>query len=298
MAASRSSHQRPGSADWCVKLRQGFGWRWRALRRHLFLLRNFRNGCQLIRSLRSGSPCDRAVLWDRSCLRHPSGRSGFIPTLLEIWHERVYTPPGFYASRRGDVIIDAGANVGLFSVWMARRNPECHVVALEPFPENYSFLEANLLSTPGGSVTAYPIALGGRSGQSTMVSGGGRSLDHRLTTEHGADGGSVVRVVSFGDLLNLVNRDRIALLKMDIEGSEYDVFDGMEAGLVGGVECMAIEYHEHLRPGVLALLRRRLEATHELRIDAEPLGRYGMILAKRKYAGKSLALAGVAQGGE
>ena len=205
------------------------------LTRHWFLLRNFRNSRQMIESLRNGSPCDCAVLRDGTCLRHPSGRSGFVPTLLEIWHERAYTPPGFYTPRRGDVVVDVGANVGLFAVWIARRNPECHVVALEPFPENYTFLQGNLRSATRGSVTAYPIALGGRSGQSMMVSGGDRSLDHHLIANHDASEGSVVQVASLNDLLNLVNSDRIALLKIDIEGSEYDVFEDMDAGVVDGV---------------------------------------------------------------
>jgi FkbM family methyltransferase len=265
-----------------LNIREAFGWRWRALQRYWFLLRNFRNGGQMARALHNGSPWDRAVLWDGACLRHPSGKAGFIPTLLEIWHERAYTPPGFYTPRRGDVVVDAGANVGLFAIWMARRMPTCRVVALEPFPENYAFLEENLRSATRGSVTAHPIALGGQSGESVIVSGGGRSLDHRLVTGDARSAGSPVHVVSLKDLLRLADSDRIALLKIDIEGSEYDVFDSMDVGAVGRVERMAIEYHEHLRPGVLALLRDRLKATHDLQIHPEPLGRYGMVFAKHR----------------
>ncbi|HVS37883.1 MAG TPA: FkbM family methyltransferase [Gemmataceae bacterium] len=258
------------------------GWRLQLLRRYWFLLRHFRNGGQMIQALRRGLPCDQAVLRDGSCLRHPKGRTGFVPTLLEIWYERVYTPAGFYKPRPGDVVVDVGANVGLFAVWIARRSPACRIFALEPFPENYAFLEENLRSAGCGSATAYPIALGGRSGAGAIVSGGDRSLDHRLTADVDASGGLQVKVVSLKDLSQLVHSDRIALLKMDIEGSEYDAFSEMESGAVDCVQCMAIEYHEHLRPGVLALLRKRLQDTHDLEVQPEPLGRYGMILARRK----------------
>ena len=263
-------------------MRAAVAWRWRAAKRSWFLFRHYRNGGQLIRALRGGAPCDQAILRDGTPLQHPGGKDGFISTLLEIWYEQAYTPPGFYTPRPGDVVVDAGANVGLFAIWIARRNPRCRVVALEPFPENYACLTENLRSAACPSVTAYPIALGGRSGESVIVSGGRRSLDHRIVPGAGAEEGSAVRIVSLKDLLHLVHSDKIALLKIDIEGSEYDVFEGMEAGAVDGVERMAIEYHEHLRPGVLALLRDRLGASHDLQIESEPLGRYGMILARRK----------------
>src|ERR1700722_9951132 len=235
-----------------ISIREAFGWRWRALQRYWFLLRNFRNGGQMIHALRNGSPWDRAVLWDGACLRHPSGKAGFIPTLLEIWHEQAYTPPGFYTPRRGDLVIDAGANVGLFAIWMARRMPTGRVGALEPFPENYAYLKENLRTATRGSVIAYPMALSGESGESSIVSGGDRSLDHRLVTGNASEG-SPVQVVSLMDLLRMADSDRIALLKIDIEGSEYDVFDATDVGTMCRVERMDIEYHEHLRPGVLAL---------------------------------------------
>ena len=41
-------------------------------------------------------------------------------------------------------ILDCGANVGIFSIWAARRHPHARIVALEPFPATFAALEANI----------------------------------------------------------------------------------------------------------------------------------------------------------
>jgi FkbM family methyltransferase len=264
-----------------IAIKMGIAWRTLELQRYWFFLRTFRNGGQLARAFRHGLPCDRAVLWDGTYLQHPPGKGGFLSTLLEIWHEQVYCPSRFYAAKAGDCIIDAGANIGLFSVWMARMNPGCRVVAIEPFAENFAFLQENLRSVPSGAVVAYPLALGGRTGPGVMMPGGNRSLDHRLAGPDQAPGNSVVNVVTLKELLQLTGASRVALLKVDIEGSEYETFDLIDPELLDKVDRIAVEFHEHIRPGVLAMLRNRLQPMYHLEIQQEPLGRYGLLLARR-----------------
>src|SRR5213593_2407715 len=41
-------------------------------------------------------------------------------------------------------ILDCGANVGIFSVWAARRCPHARIVALEPFPATFAGLDTNI----------------------------------------------------------------------------------------------------------------------------------------------------------
>ena len=163
-------------------LAEGLGWAVLP-QRYWFLLSNFRNGRSLVRSLRSRQPCDVAALRNGACLLHPSGRGGFIETILELWHEEVYTSDGFYQPADRDVIVDVGANVGLFTIWLAKRNPHCRVLALEPFPENFVLLQANLNEARVRSATPYRIALGAIAGQGYMIADGARSLDHRLSAK-------------------------------------------------------------------------------------------------------------------
>ena len=44
----------------------------------------------------------------------------------------------------GDVVIDVGAHIGCFSISVAQRFPQVTVVALEPLPSNFHFLQVSL----------------------------------------------------------------------------------------------------------------------------------------------------------
>ena len=87
---------------------------------YLYLMSTFRNGLSLVRAARGGPLCQEAVLWNGQRVSHPAGRDGFVGTILELWKEQCYTRDGFYEPAEGDQIIDAGAHVGLFSIWLAR----------------------------------------------------------------------------------------------------------------------------------------------------------------------------------
>jgi FkbM family methyltransferase len=260
---------------------EGLRWRWLFVRRYWFLIRTFRHGLSVARAYRRDQVCSRVVLRDGACLLHPPGRAGFLQTFLEIWHERCYVPDRFYRPAPDDVIIDAGANVGLFSVWIGRQSPSCRIVALEPFAENFAFLQKNLQAANLQRATAYQLALGASSGFGHMRAGGTRSLDHQLVSS-GEQGEECVPVVSLKELLERIAVDRIAFLKMDIEGAERDVFAHVDPDTLGRIDHLAIEYHEHVSPGVLNLLVEKLEATHDLTVHREPGGKYGMLLGKRR----------------
>jgi FkbM family methyltransferase len=264
-------------------LGEGCTWRWRHLRRQWFLLRHFRNGPSLLRSLRDHSPCDVAVCRDGSRLCHPAGRTGLVNTILEIWHDHAYTSDDFYSPADGDVVIDAGANVGLFSLWVARQNPCCRVLALEPFAENFACLQANLAAAKAEAVTACRMALGASAGRGIMQDVGARSLDHRLALADGnATGHETVPVIPLAGLFDLARTERINFLKLDIEGSEYEVFEKSSQQTLARIDRLAIEYHEHLRHGTLRLLTERLDATHSVDVRPDRSGLYGMIFARRQ----------------
>jgi FkbM family methyltransferase len=263
-----------------TRIREGLGWRWRRVGRLAFLARSFRNGLSLARRYRRKQPCGRAVLWDGTELHHPADRSGLAETILEIWYDRVYTG-AFYRPKPGDVVIDAGANVGLFCVWLARAEPGCRVQAFEPFAENHRLLEDNIRSARVSNVEAHRAGLGGVTGRGVMESVGARSLDHRMKAAGGGDGS--VPVYSFADALQLAKAERVALFKIDIEGSEYDLFEAAEASDIARVDRFAIEYHEHTRPGVVELLKARLAHTHTVTVHPGGPG-YGMLYATRTGA--------------
>jgi FkbM family methyltransferase len=243
------------------------------------LLLRFRNGWTLVQAMRSGQPCGELVLWDGTRIVHPPGRGGLVEIVSEIWIEQVYTR-GFYRPADGDVIVDAGANIGLFAIMMARANRNCRIVALEPFRENFEFLQANVARACPGNVVCQRTALGAASGRGSMKAVGSRSLDHRLEADSGGQDG--VPVVPLSALFELAQRSEVDFLKVDIEGAEHAVFAGVTPELAGRFRHIALEYHDQIVPGTLALLQQVLGPTHELAVHPAAVEGVGILRARRK----------------
>lgn len=248
------------------------------LARYLFLVRTFRNGPALIQAYRQNRPIGEAVLWNGSRLVHPANRTGFVGTILEVWWERVYTGD-FYRPGDGDVVVDAGAHVGLFALLVARENPRCRVVALEPFPENHACLEANVRALGTHNVTVVRKALGGGARIAAIRAVGTRSIDHVLDLSD-RDGCDTVEVIGLKEVLALTGAPFVALLKCDVEGAEYDAFAAADRSTLARFQRIALEYHDNLRPGTLDLLRETLAATHEVIVRPEPGQQHGLLFAR------------------
>ncbi len=250
------------------------------LQRYWFLLASFRNGAALVCKYRRRLPCDHAVCWDGATLHSPPNRTGLIETILEIWHEEVYTGK-FYQPKCGDVVIDAGASVGLFCVWLARNHPDCRILAFEPFAENYQRLLQNIASSHVSTIEAHQAALAGKPGLGRMVDGGSRLLDHRLAVEiDDSTSEPAIPVCSFKQVIEMANAGRIGFFKIDIEGSEHSLFENVSTEDLKRVSRFAIEYHDNLCPGTLHLLKSRLHESHDVVIRNADEDGYGMLYAE------------------
>jgi FkbM family methyltransferase len=243
------------------------------------LMLHFRNGRTLVERMRAGQPGDEVVLWDGTRIAHPPGRGGLLEAIVELWLQRTYTA-GFYRPADGDVIVDAGANVGIFAIQMARQNRRCRVIALEPFAENFQYLQANVARDCSDSVTCCEVALGAGFGKGHMQAVGTRSLDHVLRVDSSqADG---IAVIPLSGLFDLTHTQEIDFLKVDIEGSEHDVFAAATPELLGRFKRIAMEYHDQIVPGTLNLLRSVLNSSHEITIRPSKLDGCGILLARRR----------------
>jgi FkbM family methyltransferase len=243
------------------------------------LMLHFRNGAALVQSMRTAQPCGEVILWDGTHISHPPDRGGLLEAVVELWLEHVYTD-GFYRSADGDVIVDAGANVGLFAIWMARENRRCRVTALEPFGENFRYLKENVARACPQTVACCEMALGAEFSKGYMQAVGARSLDHVLRANSNvADG---VPVVPLAGLFDLAHSQEIDFLKVDIEGSEHDTFAAASPDVLGRFKRIAMEYHDQIVPGTLELLRGVLSFTHDITIRPSKMEGCGILLAKRR----------------
>jgi FkbM family methyltransferase len=145
-------------------------------------------------------------------------------------------------SLRG-LIIDCGANVGYSSAYFLSVFPEAVVVAVEPDPSNFSMLTTNLAPYRGrctaiqGAVWPDEEAL--RLNPQSLDAGyeWGRSV------EKADAAGELVKAVTIPQLIAASSHDRVSLLKIDIEGAEYELFERGVSDWIGQVDNIVIELH-------------------------------------------------------
>ncbi len=142
-------------------------------------------------------------------------------------------------------IVDAGANIGAFSVYAARRAPRATIHALEPFPSTRERLVATLNQNDLTSrVKVYEVALANvtSEGSSRHMSNWGPSQS-RGTIPEPVAGSVAVQVSTLEHFLDEANIDQVDFLKMDIEGAEHEVLHATSPAVMRRFREIALEYH-------------------------------------------------------
>ncbi len=138
-------------------------------------------------------------------------------------------------SERYDLVIEIGANVGVYTCFLGKLLDEQgkRIIAFEPSPTAYSRLQANLQNNKLNSSLAVPAAVADSPGWVTLyepldhLTNG--SLDHEFAcyfTDQIKE--TIVPAVDAGFLENLVNKGERVLLKIDVEGYEPVLLASLE----------------------------------------------------------------------
>jgi len=133
-------------------------------------------------------------------------------------------------------VVDVGAHVGAFTLWLAERYPRLRAVCFEPDPDAFVYLERN---TAGLAATLHQCAVGAGGGTGTLhrpIAGGAIST-LRTTAGDEVD----VEIVSLEEAL--AGLADVSLLKLDCEGCEYDLVLDTPPAPWRLVRRVVLEYH-------------------------------------------------------
>ncbi len=166
-----------------------------------------------------------------------------------IYHEVVianeYRLPSTFDAE--DIVIDVGAHIGSFATACLLRGAG-HVVAFEPVPANYAVLHVNLarfgnrVQTQRAAVwrsDAQPSELPFHASGDGMNTGGGNVIGE--ADEHTLNVPSLGLDTLVQQVLQTTGQERIRLLKLDCEGSEYPIL--LTATCLNQIEAIVGEYH-------------------------------------------------------
>jgi FkbM family methyltransferase len=140
-------------------------------------------------------------------------------------------------------ILDLGANVGMFALFMHRLHPNAAIYCVEPDEENYQILVANVSKYP----TIHTLKKGIWN-KTTM-------LHLHKDVRMGAWGTSIqeegnedsIECISISDLMNFYQLGSVGLMKMDIESSEKEVFESNYESWLPQISNIVIELHDRMK---------------------------------------------------
>jgi FkbM family methyltransferase len=172
-----------------------------------------------------------------------SMRKSDIFTLAEVLRERQYELDSPVPV--APFIVDGGSNIGLSAIWFLGRYPSARVHCFEPEPHNLRFLERNLGSRDDVVINA--AAISKSAGRMTLHLAD-NSATHSIK-DAPAGGATVdVQVVNLREYLDAHHVKRVDVLKLDVEGSEMDVIEGLGDRL-SDVDVIVGELHERMVDG-------------------------------------------------
>lgn len=148
----------------------------------------------------------------------------------------------------GDVVIDVGGHVGMFSIYLAKRFPFLEILACEPVPENAANFRANLTHNDVHNVRLLEVAITADGRDFPMLmhasnTGGATSQAHtRLLPQLVPDFRYFTcPSLSLDTLCEREGLGRIKLLKLDCEGLEYEILN--RTNVLPRVEYLCGELH-------------------------------------------------------
>ena len=153
----------------------------------------------------------------------------------------------FCASKDSAMILDVGAHRGEYADAAACLLGKKAVIhCFEPCQDAFDLLSARFNSRPG--IHCHQTALGASETTGLLIAAAGESTTGYLQTSSvnaGDTGGAQVRVVRLDQFCEAHQIDLIDLLKLDVEGGEYDVLKGAGAMLSEGrIRLIQFEFGE------------------------------------------------------
>lgn len=171
-----------------------------------------------------------------------------VSTYKQIFLKQAYD---FLVATPPKVIVDAGANIGLAAIYFANRYPTAKIIAIEPEASNFKLLCENV--APYTNIIPVQAALWHKNENLNLIDpglGNWGFVTEELDAPEKPSGNvsHTVMAVTVDKIIEDYDLDKIDILKIDIEGSEREVFSDTSSW-IEKVDALITELHERMKPG-------------------------------------------------
>jgi len=216
-----------------------------------------------------------AVLWNGIKYRIDLGNIDLNRQLIqEVWSNNVYDLTGEDASR-ARVIVDIGASIGTFSIFAGAKGKRAKVYSFEPNPKYFNLLQDNIrLNKLEGRVRPFRSVVSSTTGYRRLF------LSRKSPTRNSLVGSDLLETdreryikVKSTTLKELFRSNQIRhcdFLKLDCEGSEFEILLNAPPSVLGRIRKISLEYHDGVTEYSHTDLAKFLEG-HGFDIKIKPL---------------------------
>lgn len=163
----------------------------------------------------------------------------------EIFKLREYRQAEEIIKESKKIILDIGAHAGFFALYCRALNSKTPIICVEPEPENIKILNRHLEINDTHGVMVEPSALAEKSGKRELFISPDSSFHFLLSDGEKTDSKIIVNCLSLKDLRKKYKIDRIDIMKMDIEGGEYELIQHWSKDEWSAIDNLIMEYHDY-----------------------------------------------------
>lgn len=183
----------------------------------------------------------------------------------------------FYYDSKVKIIMDCGANIGLASLYFLRKFPDAEIISIEPEFLNFNLLKTNTQAYKNIKVLHSAVWF---ENKNLKIIDNGEGEASYITSETGSlKSIEEVKAFTINEIMLMNNLKFIDLLKMDIEGSEYEIFNNDVSEWLNKSNMIAVEIHEYLKPGVTEIIHSKMKTEYNKFMKGE----YSVFIRKTSH---------------
>ena len=154
--------------------------------------------------------------------------------------------------KEGDIVIDIGANIGIVSIYLAKKYPFLKIYAFEPVRQNYECILKNieLNNIKDGIITVENIALTKDRRKLNMIvpiyNTGQSNIHNRYSSPLLSNIDPNIPSIKLDDVFSKYNIEECKLLKIDCEGAEYEILYSTNESNLKKCNTLLAEFHGNI----------------------------------------------------
>lgn len=182
---------------------------------------------------------------------------------------------GILPSKKDPVVIDIGANVGYFSLWIFMKKPKAKVFAFEPMKSNFELLKKYASENPNFNFEFFNCAVAGKPGTLTLNYDAEDDFTTAATVFDNTSQKDKIEVEAktLQAVMDEFGMTNVDLLKLDCEGAEYDIIYNLPDETFSRIDTIVMETHQGLaeNENTAAMAGFLREKAYEVVIDRSKL---------------------------